>query len=98
MLQRSIAASAARCLFCLDTRRSVCPPKNFVLQCRPSIRANELNMEPRQELQTDPSSEKEGQAPKPRFQIVKLEERIAPDKGGATNKPHPCSGTCVCGY
>ena len=25
-----------------------------------------------------------------RFQIVKLEERIAPQKGGGSNKPHPC--------
>jgi hypothetical protein len=29
---------------------------------------------------------------KRRFQLVKLEERIAPDKGGMTNKPHPCGG------
>ena len=29
---------------------------------------------------------------KRRFQIVKLEERIAPDKGGLTNKPHSCGG------
>jgi hypothetical protein len=32
---------------------------------------------------------------KRRFQIVKLEERIAPDKGGVTTKPHPCAtNTC----
>jgi hypothetical protein len=34
-------------------------------------------------------------APPPKkrhFQIVKLEERIAPDKGGVTNKAHGCSG------
>ena len=29
---------------------------------------------------------------KRRFQIVKLEERIAPDKGGVTNKAHSCGG------
>jgi hypothetical protein len=34
---------------------------------------------------------------KRRFQLVKLEERIAPDKGGVTNKPHPCAtNTCFC--
>jgi hypothetical protein len=27
-----------------------------------------------------------------RFQIVKLEERIAPNKGGVTNKGHGCGG------
>jgi hypothetical protein len=27
---------------------------------------------------------------KQRFQIVKLEERIAPSKGGVTNPGHPC--------
>jgi len=27
---------------------------------------------------------------KRRFQIVKLEDRIAPQKGGGSNKPHPC--------
>ena len=40
----------------------------------------------------------EPQFPKKRFDIVKLEERIAPGKGGDTNKPHPCATyTCSCG-
>jgi hypothetical protein len=52
-------------------------------------------MDPRQEPETPKSPQKEGKARTRRFQIVKLEERIAPDKGGVSNKPHPCV-TVVC--
>ena len=39
-------------------------------------------MEPRQEPTKEPEPRKEAQERKRRFQIVKLEERIAPSKGG----------------
>jgi hypothetical protein len=34
---------------------------------------------------------------KRRFQIVKLEDRIAPSKGGRTNNPHPCGSSASSG-
>jgi hypothetical protein len=46
-------------------------------------------MEPRNESET-PKSREQRESQKRRFQIVKLEERIAPDKGGVSNKPHAC--------
>jgi hypothetical protein len=50
-------------------------------------------MEPRQEQPTIDSAQQQGARKKPRFQILKLEERIAPGGGGPTNKPHPCAGS-----
>lgn len=50
-------------------------------------------MDPRKESESAKSSELEGKERKRHFQIVKLEERIAPDKGGATNHGH-CSRGC----
>jgi hypothetical protein len=51
-------------------------------------------MEPRQEQQTDKVSTTEEKQAKPRrFRILKLEERIAPDKGGNATK-HQCTFTC----
>ena len=47
-------------------------------------------MEPRKEPETPKTPQQEGKERTRRFQIVKLEERIAPDKGGVSNKPHPC--------
>jgi hypothetical protein len=51
-------------------------------------------MEPRREepKATTPRPDEK----KKRFRIVKLEERIAPSAGGATNKPHPCIRTLTC--
>ena len=49
-------------------------------------------MEPRQEeQQAVKPAESERSEKKARFHIVKLEERIAPAKGGGTNRPHPCA-------
>jgi hypothetical protein len=54
-------------------------------------------MEPRNEPET-PKSREQRAPQKRRFQIVKLEERIAPDKGGVSNKPHPCvTVSCISG-
>ena len=55
-------------------------------------------MEPHDDQQkTTAAAESDKREKKRRFQIVKLEERIAPDKGGVTNKPHPCAtNTCFC--
>jgi hypothetical protein len=49
--------------------------------------------EDQQKLAVAPENDKAQK--KRRFQIVKLEDRIAPDKGGTTNKPHPCA-TQIC--
>jgi hypothetical protein len=48
-------------------------------------------MEPRKdESQKTPEPRKEEQERKRRFQIVKLEERIAPSKGGNHTNNGPC--------
>jgi hypothetical protein len=49
-------------------------------------------VEPRNESELPKTSEQQGREKKRRFQLVKLEERIAPGKGGLTNKPHACGG------
>jgi hypothetical protein len=46
-------------------------------------------MEPRKE-QPKKIAERGKEDKKKRFQLIKLEERIAPDKGGTTNGPHGC--------
>ena len=55
-------------------------------------------MEPRDDQQKSATAAAiDKREKKRRFQLVKLEERIAPDKGGVTNKPHPCAtATCFC--
>jgi hypothetical protein len=54
-------------------------------------------MEPREDespqLQELPEEGKEG---KPRFQVIKLEERIAPDKGGHGVRTRGPGHTCQC--
>ena len=51
-------------------------------------------MEPHREEQ--PKAPEAGAEPKPkRFRIVKLEERIAPSKGGQGTHNHCLSTTCV---
>jgi hypothetical protein len=47
-------------------------------------------MEPRHEKSATPDSTPEQQTRKARFQIVKLEERIAPSQGGIPAKTHAC--------
>jgi hypothetical protein len=47
-------------------------------------------MEPRHEKSATPDSTPEQRTRKPRFQIVKLEERIAPNKGGIPDKTDAC--------
>ena len=55
-------------------------------------------MEPRDDLQkTATVAESDKREKKRRFQIVKLEDRIAPGKGGKTNNPHPCGGSASSG-
>ena len=52
-------------------------------------------MEPRQEEQKDKVPQKEEKEAKPRpFRIVKLEERIAPTKGGTHGKKSVCEFCC----
>jgi hypothetical protein len=53
-------------------------------------------MEPRRE---EPKAAKPPSEQKPkRFRIVKLEERIAPSKGGGkTDNGNSCHTTCTCG-
>jgi hypothetical protein len=55
-------------------------------------------MEPHREEQPKALEPSAGPKPK-RFRIVKLEERIAPSKGGGGTRNHQCvSGyTCACG-
>jgi hypothetical protein len=45
---------------------------------------------PNERKPAEQSQPAEAPVKKRRFQIVKLEDRIAPQKGGGTNKPHPC--------
>ncbi len=52
-------------------------------------------MEPRHEEQQKALGSGAEQKPR-RFRIVKLEERIAPAKGGNGHNTHP--GTCACTY
>jgi hypothetical protein len=51
----------------------------------------EKSVEPRGEGLTSPPRQPER---KRRFQIVKLEERIAPSKGGGTNPRGSCAPCC----
>jgi hypothetical protein len=57
-------------------------------------------MEPRHEKSVTPDSTPERQIRKPRFQIVKLEERIAPCHSGIHARTHVCHfsnrQTCNC--
>ena len=65
-------------------------------------RPSEKSLESRSEVQTSPTRQPER---KRRFQIVKLEERIAPGGGHGTGSTNGCSsgnkscgpfGTCYC--
>jgi hypothetical protein len=52
-------------------------------------------MEPRQEEQKDKVPQKEEKEAKPRrFRILKLEERIAPSKGGQGTHNQTCRRCC----
>jgi len=52
-------------------------------------------MEPRRDKSATPDPLPEQQKRKTRFQIVKLEERIAPNKGGVPGKiPHTENKNC----
>ena len=47
-------------------------------------------MEPRRDESATPETTPEQQKRKGRFQILKLEERIAPSQGGIPAKTHAC--------
>jgi hypothetical protein len=49
-------------------------------------------MEPREERETAAAPQQEGKEKKRRFQIVKLEDRIAPGNGGHTGAHTQCNG------
>jgi hypothetical protein len=49
-------------------------------------------MEPREDQQSPRLSQEEGKVKKRRFQVVRLEERVAPGNGGHTGAHTQCNG------